>query len=85
MTEFELVCDAAVSVLGIERNLIRPDSLLSADLGANSLDVYEILTVLGEKCALDLPRFMPDTSAVTVAELVKLLEAAGKEGTPDHE
>jgi len=71
MTEFEVVRDAVANVLNKPASEITPDTTFRDDLGADSLDVVEIVMSIEE--ALDIS--IPDEdleSIVTVQDAVDL-------------
>ena len=51
----ELLTDAAVEVMDVERDAVTPDARFVEDLKGDSLSVLEILEILQEKLDVDLP------------------------------
>ena len=54
-SEFEIIKDAVASVLPEEAGEITLRTRLIEDLGADSLELFEILTVVEERQALHFP------------------------------
>lgn len=52
---FEKVCDILVDQLGIEKEKIKESSEILTDLGADSLDVVDILHVIEEEFEIKVP------------------------------
>ena len=46
---FEKLCEFLANQLGIEKSEIRPDTNIIDDLGADSLDVVELLTAMEDE------------------------------------
>ncbi len=51
----ELLTDAAVEVMDVDREAITPEARFVEDLNGDSLSVLEILEILQEKLDVDLP------------------------------
>ena len=51
----ELLTDAAVEVMDVDRGIVTPDARFVEDLDGDSLSVLEILEILQEKLDVDLP------------------------------
>jgi len=51
----ERLVELLVSRLGVERDVIQPDSLLEEDLGLDSLGMVELLLGLEEACGVTFP------------------------------
>ena len=51
----ELLTDAAVEVMDVDRATVTPDARFVEDLNGDSLSVLEILEILQEKLDVDLP------------------------------
>ena len=51
----ELLTDAAVEVLDVDREAVTPEARFVEDLNGDSLSVLEILEILQEKLDVDLP------------------------------
>lgn len=55
-SEFEEIRRITSEVLGVDENDIRERTLLTEDLGADSLELFEILTRVEEAYKIALPR-----------------------------
>lgn len=64
------VCDTISHELGVPRQRVTRDSHMSDDLGADSLDMMELILMLEDQFEVDIPT---DT-ARTVGELVDIIE-----------
>lgn len=51
----ELLTDAAVEVMDVDREVVTPDARFVEDLNGDSLSVLEILEILQDKLDVDLP------------------------------
>ena len=51
----ELLSDAAVEVMDVDKDAVTPDARFVEDLNGDSLSVLEILEILQEKLDVDLP------------------------------
>ena len=51
----DLLTDAAVEVMDVERDAVTPEARFVEDLNGDSLSVLEILEILQEKLDVDLP------------------------------
>jgi acyl carrier protein len=51
----ELLTDAAVEVMSVDRDAVTPEARFVEDLDGDSLSVLEILEILQEKLDVDLP------------------------------
>ena len=51
----ELLTDAAVEVIDVDRTTVTPEARFVEDLNGDSLSVLEILEILQEKLDVDLP------------------------------
>ncbi len=51
----ELLTDAAVEVMDVDREVVTPEARFVEDLDGDSLSVLEILEILQEKLDVDLP------------------------------
>lgn len=70
---FERVRELLVDVLGVVSDEVKPNSDLRADLGADSLDVVEILMTFEEDFDIEIPD--EDIENITlVSEIVSYLE-----------
>ncbi len=52
---FEKVCKMLAEQLGIDESTIRPESEVVKDLGADSIDVVELLMALEDEHGITLP------------------------------
>ena len=77
------VTDILVFHLGIDKARLTGDARLAEDLGADSLDVVEIVMSCEERFAIDIPNHVA-TRLATVGDAVRFIEAelAGAPG-PD--
>jgi len=74
---FEKVRDIIAEELGIELDLIKIDSNLTDDLGADSLDAIELIMAVEEKFDVEIAD--SDASNIKmVSDIVTYLENAGK-------
>ncbi len=75
--EFEKLCDIIAEVLNVDKNEITMETTFADDLGADSLDVFQI--IMGIEQEFDI---VIDTDAaegiVTVADAVSRIKAAGE-------
>ena len=51
----DMLTDAAVEVMDVERDAVTPEARFVEDLNGDSLSVLEILEILQEKLDVDLP------------------------------
>ena len=71
--EFEKVRDIIVEQLGVDASAVKPDTACSDDLGADSLDVVELIMALEEAFDMEIP----DTEAekiITVNDAVDYIK-----------
>ncbi len=71
---FEEVAKALAEQLGIARSKITPESDIVKDLGADSLDVVELLMTLEDNTGKSIPEDKV-SDVKTVGDVVKLLES----------
>lgn len=71
--DFETLKEILVDVLSINEDSITPDSNLSDDLGADSLDAMEINMAIEEKCG----KSIPDDKLAEVKTVNDILELIG--------
>ena len=74
MTTFEKVRDITVEQLSVDADEVKMESTFIDDLGADSLDVVELVMALEEKFDIEIP----DTDAekiVTVKDAMSYIEA----------
>lgn len=64
--------------LGLEKEEVLPGKSLKEDLGADSLDLFEMVTNLEDEYGLEIPSEKLET-LVTVQDVLDYLEAQGVE------
>lgn len=74
--EFEALKKVAAAVLGMDPDEIEMDMTFLTDLGADSLDLYQILRGVEEETGLQIPTEGLD-KITTVREAVEWIEKAG--------
>ena len=67
---FEKVKEIIVEQLGVEEDIVKPEASFIDDLGADSLDVVELIMALEEYFVLELP----DAEAEKVATVNDVVE-----------
>ena len=70
---FEQVCKMLAEQLGIDAGTIRPESDVVKDLGADSLDVVELLMTLEDEYNITLPDEEVE-KLKTVQDIVEMME-----------
>ncbi len=75
--EFEALKKVAATVLGMDPDEIEMDMTFLTDLGADSLDLYQIFLGVQEETGLHIPTEGLD-KLTTVREAVEWIERAGK-------
>lgn len=75
--EFEALKKVAATVLGMDPEEIEMDMTFLTDLGADSLDLYQIFLGVQEETGLHIPTEGLD-KLTTVREAVEWIERAGK-------
>ena len=75
--EFEALKKVAATVLGMVPEEIEMDMTFLTDLGADSLDLYQIFVGVEEETGLHIPTEGLD-KLTTVREAVEWIERAGK-------
>ncbi len=73
-TVFERVKNIVVEQLGVSADEVSPESSFVDDLGADSLDVVELVMALEEEFGVEIPDEEAEKIA-TVGEAVKYIEA----------
>ena len=73
MAVFEDVKEVVVEQLSVAEGEIKPESRFIEDLGADSLDVVELVMALEEKFDIEIPDDQAE-SILTVADAVKYIE-----------
>ena len=71
---FEKVSDILVDQLGVEKEKIDESTEIIADLGADSLDVVDVVQSLEEKFSIKVPNAEIE-SLKTVGDIVSYIEA----------
>ena len=71
---FEIVKQALVDHLNLNPDDIRPESLITDDLGADSLDAVELIISLEEQLNISIDE-ADNNSLRTVADVVKLIDS----------
>ena len=77
MAVFEDVRDVVVEQLGVDPQAVKLESKIIEDLGADSLDVVELVMALEEKFEVEIP----DSEAeklVSIQDVVNYIEKLGK-------
>lgn len=54
MSTFDKVAKLISSQLGIDKEKIKPESLIVADLGADSIDVFEMVMALEDELGIEI-------------------------------
>ncbi|MBO5409208.1 MAG: acyl carrier protein [Clostridia bacterium] len=70
---FDRVKDIIVEQLGIDADKVTADSTLVDDLGADSLDVVELIMAFSDEFGIDIPDDAADKIS-TVADVVNYLK-----------
>lgn len=73
MSVLEQVKEVIVEQLGVEEDAITLESSFKDDLGADSLDLFELVMALEEKYEIEIPSEELE-SLLTVGEVVKYIE-----------
>ena len=74
--EFEKLKKIIVDVLNVDENEITMDTTFIDDLGADSLDVFQIIMGLEEEFDIEIPN---EQKIVTVGDAVEQIKAAMNE------
>ncbi|CAD7288351.1 Acyl carrier protein [Campylobacter majalis] len=77
MAIFEDVRDVVVEQLSVEPDAVKLESKIIEDLGADSLDVVELVMALEEKFDVEIP----DSEAeklISISDVVSYIEKLGK-------
>ena len=70
--EFEKVCNSIAEVLNVDPAEIRPETTFQEDLGADSLDIYQIVMKIEEELEIRINE--KDVENIrTVAEAMELI------------
>ena len=70
--EFEKVCKSIAEVLNVDPGEIRPETTFLEDLGADSLDIYQIIMKIEEEFEIKIDESDVENIA-TVAEAMQLI------------
>ncbi len=73
--EFEKIRDIIVEVLNVDENEVTMESTFIDDLGADSLDVFQIIMGLEEEFDIEIPNEAAE-KIVTVGDAVEQIKAA---------
>lgn len=73
--EFEKIQDIIAEVLNIDKNEITMDTTFIDDLGADSLDVFQIIMGIEEEFDIEIPTEKAE-SIVTVGDAVEAIRNA---------
>ena len=76
--EFEKLKKIIVDVLNVDENQITMDTTFIDDLGADSLDVFQIIMGLEEEFDIEIPNEQAE-KIVTVGDAVEQIKAAMNE------
>ena len=73
----EKVVDLVAEQLGVDKKIIRPESNIIEDLGADSLNVIEMLMTLEDEFGITIPDDKIN-QIKTVGQIVELIEESKK-------
>lgn len=73
--EFEKVKKVIVEVLSVDADEITPDTTFMDDLGADSLDVFQIIMGIEEEFDIEIPAEKAE-EITTVGQAVEMIKAA---------
>ena len=76
--EFEKLQNIIADVLNIDKSKITPETTFVDDLGADSLDVFQIIMGLEEEFDIEIPNEQAE-KIVTVGDAVEQIKAAMNE------
>lgn len=74
---FEKVRDLVAEQLGVAKDTIKPESNILEDLGADSLDIIEMLMTLEDEYGITIPD-EKISQVKTIAQIVALIEECQK-------
>lgn len=74
---YDKICKMLAEQLKIEESKITPESEVVKDLGADSLDIVELMMTLEDEYGVTLPEGKVE-SVKTVQDIVDMLEEIGK-------
>ena len=75
VTEFEKIKAIIVDVLNVDENDIKPETTFIDDLGADSLDIFQIIMGLEEEFDIEIANEEAE-NIVTVADAVEQIKKA---------
>lgn len=75
---FEKVKNLTAQQLGIDEALVKPESRFKEDLGADSLDLFELVANLEDEYSIEIPADELE-NLTTIQAVVDYLEAHGVE------
>ena len=73
--EIERLYKAVASVLDIDESTITPESKFADDLGADSLDVFQIITELEDRLGVQIPENVLEEISTVEDALVAINDA----------
>lgn len=73
MSTFDRVAELISSQLGIDKSKVTPQSEIISELGADSIDVFEMIMALEDELGIEVPEDKVQ-SLKTVQDVVALLE-----------
>ena len=73
--EFEKLQDIVADVLNVQKEDIRPETTFVDDLGADSLDIFQIIMGIEEECDIDIDNDEAE-KIVTVQDAVDQIKKA---------
>lgn len=71
--EFEKICEVIVSQFGVDKSAIKTETSFVDDLGADSLDVVELIMAIEEAFDIEIPDDVAE-DIVTVGDAVEYLK-----------
>jgi len=74
---FEIVKNALAEQLKLDPDTIKPESLISDDLGADSLDAVELIISLEEQLKINIDE-MDNDAIRTVDDVVRLIDSVNR-------
>ncbi len=81
MAIFEDIRDVVVEQLSVDPNAVKPESKIMEDLGADSLDVVELIMALEEKFDIEIPdseaeKLISIQDVITYVEKLDIINAS---------
>lgn len=73
--EFEKLQDIVADVLNVQKEDIRPETTFVDDLGADSLDIFQIIMGIEEEFDIEIPAESAE-QVTTVEEAVEMIKNA---------